>query len=457
MASPDQNQNGDQSLYTFLHRYQAYEADKERTHEFIKDLLMYTEGVESRFRKENNRLRQQVTDTHLDLEGSTKKCWELQRRLADMEVRLGYVPDRNPYVMVLIDGDGLIFKEHFLKQGIEGGRKAANELNSAIIEKFSFAGDTAITVIVKVVANVPGLSRAIKRDGCIPHEMTLYEFISGFSQVRPAFDFIDVGHGKERADAKIIDCARFHLRNYSCKQVVMGISHNSGYAPFLDGLIHDDKTKRRITILEGTPTVQAIITTGVSVINCKTVFRNEKLNVRSPSSRSAQIVPANGASYAAVTQTKGAAPPPQVSLPIPLKKPAAKPAPKPVAPAVRWNPGPRGLDPPIAIDAAVLDRLKRRQAQDKLCNNHFLRGPCAKGDECAFEHNYNPTKEEKKVIALFARLNPCTSGQACEVENCIYGHHCPSVVNGVCNHPHCKFELEDHPPGTKFKYPRQSE
>ena len=33
-----------------------------------------------------------------------------------------------------------------------------------------------------------------------------------------------------------------------------------------------------------------------------------------------------------------------------------------------------------------------------------------------------------KAIAFLTRLNPCTSGQDCDLEFCIYGHHCPSVT-----------------------------
>jgi hypothetical protein len=38
-------------------------------------------------------------------------------------------------------------------------------------------------------------------------------------------------------------------------------------------------------------------------------------------------------------------------------------------------------------------------------------------------HDYNPNKDEKNAIAFLARLNPCTNGQDCDVDNCIYGHH----------------------------------
>ena len=76
----------------------------------------------------------------------------------------------------------------------------------------------------------------------------------------------------------------------------------------------------------------------------------------------------------------------------------------------------------------VLDKIKRRTNSNKLCNNHYLRGPCAKGDDCCFEHKYKATEEDMKAIAFLTRLNPCTSGQDCDLEFCIYGHHCPSVT-----------------------------
>jgi hypothetical protein len=90
---------------------------------------------------------------------------------------------------------------------------------------------------------------------------------------------------------------------------------------------------------------------------------------------------------------------------------------------LKRNPGPRGLDPPLQVSQSALDNIKKRKDHNKLCNNHYLRGPCAKGSACMFEHKYKPTKEELVAIAFLTRLNPCSNGQRCEVEDCIYGHH----------------------------------
>lgn len=129
-------------------------------------------------------------------------------------------------------------------------------------------------------------------------------------------------------------------------------------------------------------------------------------------------------SYAAVTGN--ASPPPQITLPLAKITNNASvrgttPQMRPATPA--WIPGRKGLDTPISVGQQALDAIKKRKESGKLCNNHYLRGACAKGDSCCFEHHYRPTTEERNAMAFLARMNPCTSGQDCELDDCMYGHH----------------------------------
>lgn len=43
----------------------------------------------------------------------------------------------------------------------------------------------------------------MKRDGSLENLDELRDFTLGFNQGKASFDFVDVGHGKERADSKI--------------------------------------------------------------------------------------------------------------------------------------------------------------------------------------------------------------------------------------------------------------
>ena len=86
--------------------------------------------------------------------------------------------------------------------GIEGGKQAANMLRNSVIENCSELTDE-MEVIAKVCANAAGLSKAMHRDGMLENLNDLREFTLGFTQGKASFDFVDVGHGKERADSKI--------------------------------------------------------------------------------------------------------------------------------------------------------------------------------------------------------------------------------------------------------------
>ncbi|TDZ46078.1 hypothetical protein CTRI78_v009052 [Colletotrichum trifolii] len=438
----------------------------------IPDILIYCEELHIT----NGEIQNELRNAKLDLEHTTLARRDTQQRLSSLENDNNWLKNRNPYVLILIDGDGLLFQDHYIKQGVEGGKQAAYALRSAVAEYVgSQAGE--VEIIAKVCANLRGLGRAMRRDGCVDSEQELKDFSLGFTQAKASFDFIDVGRGKERADSKIKETTRWHLRNHNCRQILLGISHDAGYAPFLDEILQDKDTRARVSLIEGTATVRELKNTNVHILDpLPSLFRNQKLidrsGERSPEvtySRPAVTIataPANIASPTSVTASSSswagitkASPPPQITTPLankninmPTRQAAQT---KPTTPA--WNPGPRGLDPPIPINPIMLDNIKKRTNSDKLCNNHYLRGPCIKGDECGFEHRYRPNADEINAIAQLARLNPCGTGQDCDLENCIYGHHCPSMVGTTCTHPFCKFRVEDHPPGTKFKNSRISE
>ncbi|KAF6821679.1 c-x8-c-x5-c-x3-h zinc finger protein [Colletotrichum sojae] len=461
-------------IVDFVGRYQTLKGYQNASDQLIKDLLIYSKELQSTYSEENQRLKQELHNAKLDLEHATISRREMQHTLSERESENNYIKNRNPYVLILIDGDGLLFQENYIKQGIEGGKKAAYALRSAVAEYVgSQAGE--VEIIAKVCANMSGLGRAMRRDGCLDSEMELKDFSLGFTQAKASFDFIDVGYGKERADSKIKEATRWHLRNHNCRQILLGISHDAGYAPFLDEILQDTDTRARVSLIEGVPTVRELKNTSVHILDpIPSLFRDQKLidrsgdrfaeattynhfNISSISTTSSPLQavasPASAtpnSSWAGVTK---ASPPPQITTPlankninIPIRQVSL---PKPQAST--WNPGPRGLDPPIPINQLSLDNIKKRTGSAKLCNNHYLRGPCAKGDECCFEHKYRPNGDEINAIAHLTRLNPCTSGQECDVENCIYGHHCPSMVGNTCTHPYCKFRVSDHPPGTKFK------
>ncbi len=102
----------------------------------------------------------------------------------------------------MLSGAALQFKDSFIRQGIEGGKKAAYMLRGAIARECNDHADE-VEVICRVCANLAGLNKAMRRDGSLEHESDFKDFTLGFTQAKASFDYVDVGYGKERADSKI--------------------------------------------------------------------------------------------------------------------------------------------------------------------------------------------------------------------------------------------------------------
>jgi hypothetical protein len=104
-------------------------------------------------------------------------------------------------VVCLIDGDGNIFKEDLITLGYAGGKQAAMLLNKGIND--SLSGEfTRAKLWVQVYLNQTGLAETLaSRNMCTVGEFE--SFVVGFNQSSPLFSIIDVGSGKEAADAKI--------------------------------------------------------------------------------------------------------------------------------------------------------------------------------------------------------------------------------------------------------------
>ncbi|KFX98838.1 hypothetical protein O988_04172, partial [Pseudogymnoascus sp. VKM F-3808] len=99
----------------FLDRYRIIEAQKEDSVTFIKDLLVYIDKLENDLRGENQRLLKELEDAHLDLDDARRSRREMQQQLTATSQQLGQyntdnesLKNRNPYIIVLIDGDGTI-------------------------------------------------------------------------------------------------------------------------------------------------------------------------------------------------------------------------------------------------------------------------------------------------------------------------------------------------------------
>lgn len=137
---------------------------------------------------------------------------------------------RNPFVLVLIDGDGYIFDEKFIKGGSEGGSRAAKQLNDAVKSSLRRKELEGCEVMVRVFANLATLSRYLHKNSlCGAENRSLSSFAAGFNRSYGMADFVDAGELKENADFKIRAMLRFYADNTQCKHVFFAACHDVGY------------------------------------------------------------------------------------------------------------------------------------------------------------------------------------------------------------------------------------
>jgi hypothetical protein len=153
--------------------------------------------------------------TKLSTEFEREKKFNAQRNSNTLTTNFLYKEDfenlkrqvnREPFILILIDGDGMIFHEHFLAKGEEGGRQAAQILRTSA-ETYAreqmpeLVGE--LKIVARMYANVRGLAETCARAGLVPRPEVIEDFVRGFTGGDILFDFVDVGPGKDRADEKV--------------------------------------------------------------------------------------------------------------------------------------------------------------------------------------------------------------------------------------------------------------
>ncbi|KAI1751248.1 hypothetical protein F4782DRAFT_506415 [Xylaria castorea] len=144
--------------------------------------------------------------------------------------QLARTQERNPFVLVLIDGDGYIFGDEFLHMGADGGPRLAQHLNNVVKQSLRKKGLDNCDIMVRVYANLANLSRILSKHGlATPDKRSLSPFVANFNRSYGLMDFVDAGELKENADFKIRALLNLYAENAQCKHIYAALCHDVGY------------------------------------------------------------------------------------------------------------------------------------------------------------------------------------------------------------------------------------
>ncbi|TDL29239.1 hypothetical protein BD410DRAFT_779576 [Rickenella mellea] len=398
--------------------------------------------------------------------------YHLKVRLEGLETIIKASEQR---IICLIDGDGTIFTTDLLAQGQQGGRLAARQLTEAIQD---YVGPSCPRSLwVYIFYNRRGLLDTFGKSGTEFRGArdAFDDFVIGFNQSCERFLMVDVGYGKEAADAKIKALLDDHARSLQTHKLFFGGCHDNGYIHNLHSLWtsgHQDK----IILLPGYSCMASEISKlPLPALSIPDLFMSEKIVV--PTSR--ETSPARSAS--SVRQGSPIGPPPGLSKPL---SDDFRNSPSPETSRSTPSSSPQLTDAIASLSSSIssvassteqrntmsyrsvlqtssssqsptilhkavgeytnshaksrLPGKSRRINPNIPLNRHdpppctlfyLAANGCKFGTECRYGHDYELVDDDYEILQKNAKKYPCPAlnrGDMCVFgEDCCYGHTCP--------------------------------
>lgn len=377
--------------------------------ELFNEIVIENEQLHSRVQE----LEREVSVWKQGYINAENQTDSLQKDVAHLQRMIESLKEDNPLILALVDGDGNIFSEDLLRQGQAGGRNAALMLTKGLTEHTATV-DARISgrarVWLTVYCNKQGLSDTlIANDVCTSEQFEAFSL--GLSQAAPLFSIIDVGPGKEAADAKIKEHLRLFTRFPQTFLVYFGGAHDNGYTSTLASL-QNEGLLDKIVLLRGYKDLAIELKhLQLPVVEVEGVFRSTKMqgHTRHGLQKLATSMYVNKPE-SSTNVLKATGPPKNLNLPINKHKPP--------------------------------------------CTFYYL-GFCKHGPKCIFGHDYTLTSRDLIKMRENSKKFPCAilnKGKICPSgDDCISGHFCPR--GNICSffkEGKCKFVGKDMHSKPKF-------
>ncbi|KAL8686608.1 MAG: hypothetical protein Q9218_006989 [Villophora microphyllina] len=174
--------------------------------------------------------------------------------------RMFHLRDRNTKAE-LENKQKQIFLDEYVKNIDIGGQLAAQHLRDATLNYIKAELPDLnhdIKILVRVYANMKGLSKLYCDANILDHREQFEKFTRSFNMSHSLCDFVDAGNGKECSDDKIRELFKLHVDDLHCKHIIFGGSADNGYARMLGPYSGTEDVCKRVTMIEGPPFAQEL-------------------------------------------------------------------------------------------------------------------------------------------------------------------------------------------------------
>ncbi|KAL1637779.1 hypothetical protein SLS56_000334 [Neofusicoccum ribis] len=188
--------------------------------------------------------------------------------------------EKNPFVLLLVDGDGYLFKDHLVSNGREGGVSAAKLLSTEIRSRLRKMGLDHCRMVVRIYCNLAVVSQAHYRAGlCGSHVRSMAPIAAAFSGAKDYFDFVDIGENSGSVVAKVEENFRLFADSGQCKHIFFAGCHNTRYIPLLSPYLGKAD---KISLVKAAAHQPEYHSLGLPMEDFSSVFRDSPLSGWSP-------------------------------------------------------------------------------------------------------------------------------------------------------------------------------
>ncbi|KIM81183.1 hypothetical protein PILCRDRAFT_821629 [Piloderma croceum F 1598] len=265
---------------------------------------------------------------------------------------------------------------------------------------------------VHVFYNKRGLMDALGHAGHWAAKQGFEDFSIGFNQAAERFVMVDVGNGKEAADAKVKVMLDDFIQSPQTSKILFGGCHDNGYITSLRSAMTGG-FKDKLVLLRGYKVSEAgIDKLGLPSMTIANLFLETKL-IPSPHS---PIPEQRSDSWSPVSEN-GARPAGQLNYASVASTPKLDVTGN-TNDDHRASPKTRHINPNIQLS----------KHNPPPCTLHYL-AHCKFGAGCKYGHNYLLEPEHYDTIRENAKKSPCPAvnrNEECTYyDYCCYGHFCP--------------------------------
>ncbi|KAF5846281.1 hypothetical protein GGP41_003660 [Bipolaris sorokiniana] len=265
----------DNDLDMLSKRFEQLNQLEEEKTKFMTELLVRYEYVVQQNQAmlaERNRDREWIFQCLAEKQHYERLASNIQQAVVD-----------NSFVIVLIDGDDMMFLNEFVREGANGGRRAASKLHAAVQNYMQDQSESTrnttplgLRIVCRIYANVKGIAEELVRTSVIPDITYFEDFVRGFTTGKTLFDIVDVGMHTDCTNEKIIETFKLYFRDYHCCRLFFGCSYNEGYTRLLEEHSSQEGLRDKVVLVGGPLLDKDLVSLPYKAKRLSGIFRETK-------------------------------------------------------------------------------------------------------------------------------------------------------------------------------------